>query len=393
MARPRLLVAVGADVFDLAPHLLNCANGTVDLRTGELGPHAREDFMTKLCPTPYVPGATAPTYHKFLADTFDADPVARYVREFSGYAATGDVGVQVVHLFHGRGSNGKGVLLDLWVDVLGDGEYAVTAPSELIADAGGDRHPTEKTVLRGARLAVCQESGDEERLNAKRVKNLTGGSRIVARGMRQDFFSFPPTHKLVLATNHLPRVRVNDHATWRRLRVVGFGNTFWTDADRKAAPGGDFPDHRRADPGLPARLRAEAKGVLADMVAHAVKFCAGGRRLVPPDRVVEAGTRYRGAEDVIGRFFDDQTEHARTGRGMRGADFYAQFRNWYMVEIDPTEADCPRARTFYDAAADRFGAPRKVGGYMTYAAKLVSRAAAAEVVGGDDGEDRDPNPG
>ena len=386
MARPRLLVPFGAEVFDRDPDVLNCVNGTVDLRTGEISPHSRLDHITKLCPTRYVRGAPAPAYHKFLADAFGPDGLAGYVRDFSGYAVTGGVGEQLLHLFHGRGSNGKGVLLDLWVDVLGDGEYAATAPSELVADLGNDRHPTEKTVLRGARLAVCQESGDGERLNAKRVKGLTGGSRIVARGMRQDFFSFPPTHKLVLATNHLPRVPVNDHATWRRLRVVEFGNTFWTEADRKANPGGEFPDGRRADPALPERLRDEAEGVLADMVAHAVKFYAGGSRLPPPDRVVRAVAGYRGGEDVIGRFFDDQAEPDRTGRGIRGGDFYALFRQWFKLEIDPTEADCPRARTFYDAAADRYGPPRKVCGYMTYAAKLAARVVAAEVAAGEDGE-------
>ena len=370
MARTYLLVPAGAELFDTAPHLLNCPNGTVDLRTGELHPHSREDHLTKLCPTQYDPDAAAPTYLRLLGDVLPSDVVARYARGLSGYAVTGEVTDQTLHLFHGPGGNGKGVLLDLWVDVLGDGEYATTAPSELIADGGENRHPTEKTVLRGVRLAVCQETDDEERLNGKRVKNLTGGSRIIARGMRQDFYSFPPTHKLVLATNHLPWVRVNDHATWRRLRVVPFPNVFWTDADRKSNPSGDYPEARRADAGLPIRLRAEAAGVLADMVAHAIAFYRNGGRLNPPDQLVEAGVKYRKGEDAIGRFFDEFASRDPNGRGMRGGEFYRVFQQWYRAEIDPEGVDTPRSLAFYTTAAERFGEPRKVGGYMTYAVRL-----------------------
>jgi putative DNA primase/helicase len=380
-------VPVGADVFDTHPHLLNCPNGTVDLRTGELRPHRRGDHLTKICPTRFDPGAAAPTYREFLGGVFPSAAVAGYVRELSGLAVTGEVTDQTLHLFHGSGGNGKGVLLDLWIDVLGDGEFAATVPAELVADGGKDRHPTEKTLLRGARLAVCQESGEDERLNAKRVKNLTGGSRVVARGMRQDFYSFPPTHTLILATNHLPRVRTNDHATWRRIRVIGFPHTYWTEADRKANPGGNFPEDRRADADLTNRLRAEAEGVLADMAAHAVAFYANGRRLTPPDEVVRAGINYRTSEDTIGRFFRECVLPDPRGRGVRGAAFYQEFKQWYLAEIDPDGAESPGARTFYEAAAERFGEPRKVGGYMTYAVRLSRIADGTGRSGaGEDGE-------
>ncbi|MBA4068194.1 MAG: hypothetical protein C0501_31735, partial [Isosphaera sp.] len=306
MAKPYLLVPAAADVFDRHPHLLNVPNGTVDLRTGELRPHDRGDFLTKLCPTPFHPAADAPAYKQFLADCFPDPAVAGYVRELSGYCATGEVSGQDLHLFTGRGSNGKGVLLDLWTEVLGEREYAVTAPAELVADGGQDRHPAEKAVLRGARLAACQETEDGEVLNARRVKALTGGNRISARGMRENFYSFPPTHTLILATNHLPRVRVNDHATWRRVRVVEFTRTYWTEYDRKMNPDGDYPDGAKADVTLPARLRVEAPGVLADMAAHAVAFYANGTRLDPPAQVARWAAEYRQREDVIGRFFRER---------------------------------------------------------------------------------------
>jgi putative DNA primase/helicase len=179
IARSHLSVAKGAEVFDTARYLLNCPNGTVDLRSGELRPHDPADYITKLCPTKYDPNATARRYRQFLAQVLPDATVADYVREVGGYAATGEVTDQSLHLFVGEGSNGKSVLLKVWSEVLG--EYAATAPPELIADHGESRHPTEKTILRGARLAVCFESEEDAVLNEPRVKALTGSDAITAR--------------------------------------------------------------------------------------------------------------------------------------------------------------------------------------------------------------------
>lgn len=377
IARPYVLVPAAGDVFDRHPHLLNCPNGTVDLRTGELRPQRREDFITKLCPTRYDPGAEAPQYHAFLRSILTTPEVVEYVRDLSGYALTGEVTDQSLVIFHGRGANGKTTLLELWQGVMGAGQYAVTAPSELLVGGGENRHPAEKAVLRGARLAVCQETDDDEPLDAKRVKALTGGSSVQARGMRENFNEFPPTHKLVLATNHLPRVRTNDHATWRRIRVVSFDRVFWSDADRGQDPDGDYPAELRADPELPARLRAEAEGVLADLVSRAKRFYAGGRQITPPANVSRAVSSYRKTEDVIGRFFTACCSADRDVPPVKAAQFYATFREWYKREVDPTEKDCPGTRKFGERAAERFGRKER-GGSLYYAVRVVPSGIVGE---------------
>lgn len=382
MAEPYLLVPEGGAVFDTHPHLLNCPNGTVDLRTAEMRPHAQSDYLTRLCPTNFNPEATATTYAAFLKQVLPNDDVANYVRELSGYACTGEVTDQSIHLLDGPGSNGKTVILELWTSVLGEEEYATTAPAELIADFGENRHPTEKTVLRGARLAVCQETGDEEKLNAKRVKLLTGGSRIKARGMRQDYYSFTPTHKLVVATNHLPRVRVNDHAIWRRIRVIRFGVVFWTEADQKAKPEGDYPEHRRADPSLPERLLAEREGILADMVAHAAAFYGNNRRLIPPAAVMKSVVEYRTAEDVTTQFLEGWK--SSLDARVKAGDFYGRFLAWYKSEIDPDGKDVPGPRAFGMAATAKFGS-KNVCGRAVYAVSPATAPLATPV--GDVGDE------
>lgn len=236
-----------------------------------------------------------------------------------------------------------------------------------------NRHPVEKAVLRGARLAVCQETDDDEALDAKRVKALTGASRIQGRGMRENFSEFPPTHKLFLATNPLPRVGTNDHATWRRMRVIEFGVQFWTDLDRLQDPGKDYPEHLRADPLLPEKLAAEAEGVLADMVAHARLFYERGKGVPVPPILAAAVRTYREAEDTVGRFFESccHDPGPNTGQAFRvkGGQFYKHYLDWFKFEVDPSGVGAVGPKAFAGRATARF-AQKKVRGLHYYAVAM-----------------------
>src|SRR5262249_34941152 len=106
--------------LDRNPWLFNCPNGTIDLRTGQLLEHRREDFITKLCPTEFHPEAPCPTWERFLGSIFPANPerpgdgrdleVVEFVMRLFGYCLTGDVSEQVLPIFWGVGSNGKTTL-------------------------------------------------------------------------------------------------------------------------------------------------------------------------------------------------------------------------------------------------------------------------------------------
>ncbi|WP_214662810.1 DNA primase family protein, partial [Amazonocrinis nigriterrae] len=363
-SEPRVYVRFGRDRFDTHPHLLNCPNGTVDLRTGAVRPHDRADFLTKLCPTAFNPTAKRDGYLAFLETVFHGRPaVAAYIRRLSGYAATGETCDHTAHFWWGGGSNGKSVLQLLWLDALGntaDG-YAHTPPPELLIEDRASRHPTEKVGLRGARLAVCSETPEDARLDEQKLKALTGDDLVQARGMKQDFFQFPPTHKFVIPTNHKPRVRGADHGIWRRLRLVPFQVTFWKEADRaldpaaepETGPGKKYDPAFRADPELLDRLRGEEReGVLADMVEHAVAFYRAGRTLDPPDEVANATADYRKAEDLIGQYLDDHVLADANGR-VAGGELYGHFKQWWADEGYDAKRT-PTVRRFGDEVKGRF---------------------------------------
>ncbi len=283
------------DKLDANHWLLNCPNGTVDLRTGELGPYRREDNITKLCPTNFNADAETYSFDHFLDGVFGGNAtLIGFLQRLFGYCLTGDVREQCLPVFHGSGANGKSTLLTAIQDALGI-DYSTTAPPSLLMEKKTPAHPTELAGLFGKRLVVAQETNQGARLAESTVKQLTGGDRVSARLMREDFWEFNPTHKLILCTNHKPRVKGTDHAIWRRLLLIPFANKFWN-----PAKGESGPDELRQDKGLPAKLKAEAEGILAWMVQGCLAWQRDGLQV--PDIVRAATEVYRSASDIVGRF-------------------------------------------------------------------------------------------
>lgn len=279
--------------LDRHPWLLNCTNGTIDLRSGALLDPDPEHLLTCQTPVPYEPGARSALWEDCLA-TWQPDPEVRsYLQAIAGAGTTGHATeVAIVNL--GTGGNGKGKFWGALQGALGP-DYAVTPDKSLIVAQRHDEHATVKARLRGARLAVAGETEAGDRLDEAKVKELTGGDLLEARRMREDPWQFAPSHTLVLHTNYRPKVRGGDEGIWRRLRLIPWPTTIAA-GDR--------------DPRLADRLQAEAAAILAWMVAGAVAHIAAGARLAEPEPVRAATDAYRAEEDHVGRFL---TEACATG--------------------------------------------------------------------------------
>ncbi len=285
-AQPALVVRV-ADL-DADPFLLNVINGTIDLRTGELRPHRREDNITKLAPVRYDPDAVCPRFEAFLDRVFAGNgALARYVQKLLGMSLTGDITEHVMPIFYGAGANGKSVMLDTVMGIMGG--YATEAAPQLLIETRGSReHPTEVADLMGRRLVVASETEQGGQFKLALVKRLTGDATLKGRFMKQDYFSFGRTHKLLMVTNNKPRVKEDSEAVWRRLRLIPFTVV--------------IPPEER-DPKLMEKLREEWSGILAWMVRGCLAWRAEG--LEAPAAVLVATAEYREAEDQIGRFLEE----------------------------------------------------------------------------------------
>jgi putative DNA primase/helicase len=279
-------VAIKPSALDADPWLLNCANGTVNLRTGELQEHLRDDLITKSTGIRYDATAKCPLWQRFL-DRVQPDPaVQTFLGRLAGYALTADVGEHVLPIHWGKGRNGKGVYTNARLHAIGD--YATAIPTELLMVKRGDAHPTERTVLFGCRFAAASESEEGRHMNVALVKQLTGGDAISARRMREDFWSFEPTHKIELSTNHRPVIRETSDAIWERVMLIPWG---------VQVPKGE------RDKSLGTKLKAEASGILAWAVRHCLAWQKDG--LAVPDCVRAATANYRESEDMFAMFLDE----------------------------------------------------------------------------------------
>jgi putative DNA primase/helicase len=203
------------------------------------------------------------------------------------YSLTGSIRDHALFFLYGTGGNGKGVFLNTWASILGD--YAKVAAMETFTVSHGDRHPTDLAMLRGARAVIAQETEEGQRWAESRIKALTGGDPISARFMRQDFFTFTPAFKLMIAGNHKPSLRSVDEAVKRRFNLVPFTVT--------------IPKAER-DPKLPEKLVAEWPGILAWAIEGCLEWQHIG--LSPPPAVQAATASYLADEDTIGLFLAER---------------------------------------------------------------------------------------
>jgi len=287
LAKADRRLAATVDQWDADPWLLNTPASVIDLRTGRSRPHRPDDYVTRLAGMAPDASCSMPTWLQFLDRVTGNDAtLISFMQRMAGYALTGLTREHALFFCYGTGANGKTTFINAITSCAGD--YHRTAPIETFTDSKNERHPTDLAGLRGARLVIAVETEEGRRWAESKIKALTGGDRIAARFMRQDFFEFMPTFKLMIAGNHKPGLRSVDEAIRRRFHLVPFVVTI-------------PPDER--DRTLGDRLRAEWPGILAWMIAGCMEWQEQG--LSPPEAVTSATAAYLEAEDALAAWLDE----------------------------------------------------------------------------------------
>jgi putative DNA primase/helicase len=311
--------------LDRDPLLLNVQNGTIDLRTGALREHRREDLVSKLAPVSYDPAADCPAWHRFVAQVFADDlDLIEYVKRVIGHGMTGDVREQILPILWGKGANGKSTFINVILAMLGE-DYAVKASRDLFMARKADSHPTQMARLFGRRIVVCTETQEGGRLDEGLVKELTGGDPITARRMREDYWQFSPTHKPILVTNHKPEIRGADEGIRRRLRLVPFDVRFWNADDAEERAKGLPPDLMQ-DKELQAKLMRELPGVLN----WAIEGCLAWQRdgLGLPGAVKAATSGYIAEQDRLQAFIAEECVIGGPDFRVRANMLYVRYAGW-----------------------------------------------------------------
>jgi len=240
---PRI-VAQPAD-FDSDPWLFNVRNGTVELRSLQMREHRLEDLLTKTAGVEYDADATCPRWERFLQEIFAPHPaLIPFIQRAVGYTLTGDTREECIFVLEGRGRNGKSTFLKILHDVLGD--YGGLAEIEVFMSSRSGGMREDIADMRGRRLVSAQEPSITGSFAESTLKWVSGGDQLRARRLWEHAQEFHPTHKLWLAVNRLPSLRLDDVAAWSRLRIIPFEVSFANSPNR----------------GLKSELRAELRGIL-----------------------------------------------------------------------------------------------------------------------------------
>lgn len=290
LAKADRRIAATVGQFDAEIWLLNTPAGIVDLRTGTQRSSNPTDFLTKLTGVAPASSQPCPTWKQFLSRVTgdDADLIA-FLQRVAGYSLTGSTEAHALFFLYGTGSNGKSTFINALIGCMGD--YHRTAAIETFTASSSERHPTDMAGLRGARLVTAVETEEGRRWAESKVKALTGGDTIAARFMRQDYFEFVPTFKLLIAGNHKPGLRSVDEAIRRRFNLIPFTVT--------------IPESER-DEGLPDKLRAEWPSILGWMIQGCLDWQRRG--LDPPSAVIDATAAYLEAEDALAAWIEEAGE-------------------------------------------------------------------------------------
>jgi len=313
----RSIVPTSLTVFDRDKFLLNCQNGTLNLKTFELQAHSAADMITKMANVKYDTKARCGRWERFIDEIMCGDTdMAAYLQKALGYALTGSTEYECFFILYGsKTRNGKTTLTETVGHILAD--YAVTSQPQTFSKRPSDgAAPTPDIArLQGARLVNMPEPEKGMELNTALIKQLTGGDTYTGRFLNENSFEFPMEGKIFINTNHLPKIADGTVFASGRAKVIPFERHF-TEAEQ--------------DKGLKQFFRRrENKSAI-------LNWLVWGNRLIletgfdPPQRVVQAVEEYRLEADVIGTFFSQYTRREENSR-IPTPELYGLYTEWSKV--------------------------------------------------------------
>lgn len=285
-------IPVQPDEFDAYTDYINCQNGIVNLRTGELLPHDSNFMMTRICYTDYDTTCGEPKlWLKFLNDVCNGDKeLINYLQKCVGYSLSGSIREQCAFFIYGIGNNGKSTFLDTISDLMGT--YASNVQPETIMVKKNDGGANSDIArLKSSRFVTSVEPNEGVRLNEGLVKQLTGGDKVTCRFLYGKEFEYVPEFKIWIGTNHKPTIRGTDVGIWRRIKLIPFEVNIPKD---------------KVDKTLKYKLRKELPQIFNWAVQGCIKWQQEGLEL--PKCVQDATKEYKAEMDILTNFMEQCVE-------------------------------------------------------------------------------------
>jgi putative DNA primase/helicase len=316
LAQSDTSVAISPDDFDQDKFLFNCLSGTINLKTGNISPHRKEDYITKIAKVYFDPTARCPQWQNFLNRIMDNNKnLIEFLKRAVGYSLTGDISEQCLFIFFGSGANGKSTFLNTINMITGDYGQQTTTETLHVKKPGAISNDLAR--LKDARFVTASEAESGQQFAESLIKQMTGEVMISARFLYQELFDFEQTYKIFLGTNHKPVIKGTDNAIWRRIKLIPFEVT--------------IPEYEM-DRNLLNKLKDEHSGILAWAVNGCLEWQKKGLGI--PEEVSEATAEYRDEMDSVSSFIHECCIEGN-GYHVLSRDLYIEYMKWCDENGDP----------------------------------------------------------
>ena len=301
------LIAITTDKLDSNPYLLNFENGSVDLRTGELREHRREDYITKIVRCKYTQELIGPRWLQFIEQMFG--DLAGWVQKAVGYSLTGITSEKAVFLLLGPTDTGKTTFLTTLKTIFADYSSLLQIDTLMCSRTQDSNTLADLADLRGARFVITSETEEGQRLREAKLKRITQGmGDIKAVRKYENPITFPETHKLWIDANYAPTIRGADEAIWKRLLPI---------------PCKHKPNKK--DRELGGKLLRESEAIASWVVAGAIRYFKEG--LDRPERIEVTRDSWKSDMDFISDFISECCVETK-GASVGASELYEAFHVW-----------------------------------------------------------------
>jgi putative DNA primase/helicase len=293
----RSLVPTKVADFDNSPDLLNCQNGVLNLRTGQLMSHSSSWLFTYCLPVEYDPQADFTRWQTLLLEWVGGDPqIADFVQMAVGYSLTGHTSEECLFYLYGPTRSGKGTFTETILTMLGKAPLATEVDfSTFTMDRSKDAQNFDLAPLKPCRFVAASESSKYTSLNSARVKSAVGGNEIYCAFKHRDHFSYRPQFKIWLSSNFPVNADVDDDALWYKINVIEFPNSYTGREDKT------LKDQLKQPQSLQAVLTWAARGALR-------WYNQEGTGLRTPKQVTDKTQSQRQELDYVGQWLEECIE-------------------------------------------------------------------------------------
>lgn len=314
LSRFKTLSKASIDQFDAHPDFLNCKNGVVNLRTGEVEPHNNSQRFTYCIPVPYEKSDYSVWLDYLNGVVGGGEEAINYLQLATGYAFTGHTNEEILFYLHGPTRSGKGTFSEEIMALLPRPLATMVDFNSFTAKREGDTSNFDLAPLKPSRVIFASESQRGQSLNPAKIKQLTGGDLVRCSHKHKDFFEYKPQFKMFMLSNHPVNGDPDDDALWGRVRVISFPNSYLGKEDKSKKTRLKEPD--------------VLKGVLYWAIQGAIRWYAlGSKGLQAPQSVVDETQRQRNELDYVQQWLDERGEDNPDG-WVSNEEAVKSFSNW-----------------------------------------------------------------